>query len=255
MCIETRASALTNLPFRGKVVPPSGMRSLMATTKADPSPPQLNEGFAMKQYPIQSFVDNRLKELGFWRGELVKRCGYKNVSKGVRRLQKLYSGDLVSPSSCILLANFPHVLAVEQETVIQAIKETHAELDAEDAQRDAEWRAAFQPNAFVLGTSLRPSQIFAFGLTGGVERYLRIPLDISRGSDTFIEQAMKYLNAHPQVPFFGPSTGFIINYTPDRTEHYDKEGNLLNVLDSYYYPGTVRLTISGREIPPGLFAK
>jgi hypothetical protein len=38
---------------------------------------------------IQILVDEHSRELGLNRSELVRRCGYKNVSKGIRRLDEL----------------------------------------------------------------------------------------------------------------------------------------------------------------------
>jgi hypothetical protein len=34
---------------------------------------------------IETFVRGRCKELGLSRNELIRRCGYKNISKGLRR--------------------------------------------------------------------------------------------------------------------------------------------------------------------------
>ncbi len=45
-----------------------------------------------ESYSIQSFIDDRLKELGFRRGELARRCGYANISKGVRRIDRVCGG-------------------------------------------------------------------------------------------------------------------------------------------------------------------
>lgn len=208
-----------------------------------------------KRYPIQSFIDDRLKELGFWRGELVKRCGYINVSKGLRRLERLYSGDMTSSTSLNLLTKLPIVLELDEEKVIEAVSATNAQLDAEEAKRDADWRASFIPDAFILGTYSRPTHIWAFGLTGGVEQHLRIPLDTTESPGTFLNQALNFCKKMPEVRFFGPTTGFIINHTPDRAEQYDKDGNLINIIAKYYYPGKVTLTISGREIPISLLGK
>jgi hypothetical protein len=76
-------------------------------------------------------------------------------------------------------------------------------------------RASFKPAAYLLGSSNRPSQIFIFGLTGGTERWLKIPLDTSQSPVTYTEQALAVVRKTPTVQFFGPTTGFIVNYTPD----------------------------------------
>jgi hypothetical protein len=207
------------------------------------------------RYPIHDFIDDRLKGLGFWRGELVCRCGYKNISKGVRRLEQLCAGDIDSLTSRNLLKALPEALEVDQDAVNKAVNATAAKLAEEEAIRDAKWRASFQPDAYLQGTSTRPSQIFIFGITGGVERYLRIPLDLTQPASDFVRQALEVVRKTPVVPFFGPTTGFAINYTPDHAERYDVNGNFVEVLDGYYRPGTVRLFISGKEVPEGLFSR
>ena len=45
---------------------------------------------------IESLVRRRCMELGLSQPELTRRCGYKNISKGLRRLDQLYWGDFKS---------------------------------------------------------------------------------------------------------------------------------------------------------------
>ena len=58
---------------------------------------QTDGGFFMsetQQQPlaIEALVSRRCDELGLSHKELIRRCGYKNVSKGLRRLEQLYAG-------------------------------------------------------------------------------------------------------------------------------------------------------------------
>jgi hypothetical protein len=78
-----------------------------------------------ENYPIHDFIDKRLKELGFRRGELARRCGYKNISKGVRRIDQVCGGDLGSPSAKIVLEALPAALEVDVDTVRSAIQATY----------------------------------------------------------------------------------------------------------------------------------
>ena len=34
--------------------------------------------------PVQTLIEDRSRELGLSRSELVRRCGYKNMAKGIR---------------------------------------------------------------------------------------------------------------------------------------------------------------------------
>ena len=42
--------------------------------------------------PIKTLISNRCDELGLRPAELVRRCGYKNISKGLRRLESVAQG-------------------------------------------------------------------------------------------------------------------------------------------------------------------
>jgi hypothetical protein len=58
--------------------------------------------------------------------------------------------------------------------------------------------------------------------SGGPQRWLKIPLDVSKPPITFIEQAVSALarmlqsgnDAEPYVPFFGKPGALVINYSP-----------------------------------------
>jgi hypothetical protein len=43
---------------------------------------------------IAALIRSRLTELGLSRGEFAKRLGYKNIAKGIRRIEKLLRIDL-----------------------------------------------------------------------------------------------------------------------------------------------------------------
>jgi transcriptional regulator with XRE-family HTH domain len=115
--------------------------------------------------PIQDLVQERCRALGLTRSSLVRRCGYRNISKGIRRLEQAYAGELTP--AITLLRGLSKALDLSPEVVQRAIDETSQQIAAE---ADAVWRASFKPCAYFLGSSSRPSQIFNFGLTGGAER-------------------------------------------------------------------------------------
>lgn len=192
-------------------------------------------------YPIQRLTDGRLAQLERSHGWLVPRLGYVNISKGIRRLNRLFSGDLSAKTSKDIISQLPEALIIDQSEVYLAVNETQACLDSERAAREAEWRAKFVPDAFLKGTSNIPSHIMGFVLSGGVNRHLKIPLDLERDPLTFLEQCLAFARNRPRVPFFGDTTGFIINYTPDHVESYDLKGNLIKKLDFYYRPGEARV--------------
>jgi hypothetical protein len=195
-------------------------------------------------WPIEKLIIERCRELGLCRRELVERCGYKNISKGLRRLDQVYAGDLEKTVS--LLRGLPSALDLSPDIVQQAIDETIRQIAAE---ADARYRASFEPHGYLLGTSDWPSQIFIFGITGGPERWLKIPLDLSQPPLSYAPQALAVVRRTPFVKFFGATTGFIVNYTPDHAVRFDVEGRSVETLTRAHRPGEVTLYLSGRPFP------
>jgi hypothetical protein len=195
-------------------------------------------------WPIENLIIERCRELGLRPTELVTRCGYKNISKGLRRLDQVYAGDLEKTVS--LLRGLPKALDLSPGIVQQAIEDTVRQIAA---HADARYRASFEPRGYLLGTSDRPSQIFIFGLTGGPERWLKIPLDLSQPPLSYTAQALSVVRRTPLVKFFGPTTGFIVNYTPDHAVRFDLDGRPVETLTRAHRPGEVTLYLGGRPFP------
>ena len=209
-------------------------------------------------YPIHELIESQLKRLGLRRNELARRCGFKNVEKGLRRIDGVCHGDLDSPRAKMVLANLAVALEVDQVVVENAIAAT-AEIITEaerlaEAKRDAAWRASFKPHVYLVGSEDRPSQITFYGMTGGPERWLKIPLDLSQPPVTYAVQADEFVAKTPFVPFFGETTGFIVNYTPDSAVRFDLDGNPVEHFDRAYIPGQVEVFIGKQKLPArGLF--
>ena len=100
-----------------------------------------------------------------------------------------------------------------------------------------------------MGTESRPSSITIYGLSGGAERWLKIPLDLSQPPVTFAAQALTVVRRTPTVTFFGPTKGFIVNYTPDRAVQFDTDGNVIASFDKAYRPGEVEFFIGKQKLP------
>lgn len=147
--------------------------------------------------------------------------------------------NLVTPGTKAIIAALPAALELETSEVEKAVEET-ADLiartkAADEAKREAAWRASFRPSAYIFGTGSRPSSISIYGLSGGAERWLRIPFDLSQPPITSAPQALAVVRRTPTVQFFGATRGFIVNFTPDnavspaRRHHRAVEGLVLTV--------------------------
>ena len=106
------------------------------------------------ELPLSILIRRRSQELGLSRSELVRRCGYKNISKGLRRLDQVYAGDF--DRAAAFLRGLPEALTLPPETIQEAIDATTRQIAA---KADALFRASFKPAAYLLGSSNRPSQI------------------------------------------------------------------------------------------------
>ena len=97
-------------------------------------------------YPIHDLIENQQKRLGLRRSELARRCGFKNVEKGLRRIDGVCHGDLDSPGAKMVIDALPAALEVDKNLVEAAIAAT-AEIIAEanrlaEAKRETAWREA-----------------------------------------------------------------------------------------------------------------
>src|ERR1700719_3227966 len=159
--------------------------------------------FQMKSdLAIATLVRSRMIELGLSRGELAKRLGYKNLAKGIRRIDVLCGGDVEGTKQ--FLDALPQALETSAETVKLALDQTVRELELAEKQeaeaRDKIWRENFHPHAILLTERSVPSPIFVAAMIG-VEKLLRIDLDVTHGPVTFVRQVLDRLP--DAVPAFG----------------------------------------------------
>ena len=209
-----------------------------------------------EQLPINTLVSNRCRELGLRPVELVRRCGYKNVSKGLRRLEHFCQGNFTGSDT--LIRTLPTALDVPDEAVRKAVEDTQRDIhEAEEAA----WRAEFVPHAVIMTERERPTQLFVAAFIG-IERLRRVNFDLSESPTTYIQQALDGLRhklqrwklqrwKSDQIPTFGRPTGIIINYSPDYAVSFDLEGNAVDVLDRAYRLGEATFSIGKRPVSRG----
>jgi hypothetical protein len=169
-------------------------------------------------YPFHDFIDTRINDLKLSRREFISRLGYKNISKGDRRLRALENGDLALADK--LKQALAAALAVSVEDVEKAI---HAGFAARWEEEDQRYRSVFRPHA-VLQTELTiPSPIFIAGLIGA-ERNLFVPLPETLAADEYAHFVAASL---PEgVPCYGAVTGYYVNYSPDYCVEFNREGEI-----------------------------
>ena len=196
---------------------------------------------------IAALICNRSEELDLSAVELVRCCGYKNIPKGLRRLEQLCRGDLAK--STALVHALPSALEVTADVVKQAVEQTHQHLrEAEEVA----WREGFRPHAIIVTERVIPQPIFVAAVIG-VERLLRLDFDHARDPVTYVTQALDGLKQRlakwkGMIPAFGRPVGFVINYTEDRGVRLDLEGNAVERSDHAYRLGVAQFCIGKRPI-------
>src|SRR5450759_1956587 len=104
---------------------------------------------------IATLIRSRLTELGLSRGEFVKRLGYKNIAKGIRRIDVLCEGNIEGTKQ--FMDVLPQALETSAEIVTLALDQTVREIELAEQQeaeaRDKIWRENFCPHAIVLHTA------------------------------------------------------------------------------------------------------
>jgi hypothetical protein len=212
--------------------------------------------------PIEAFIQARLVELGLNDEDFLHRLGYRKLRKGRGHLEQIYNGDF---DRRILVQRLPRALDVSPGALRRVAEETGRHLRAVE---EAAYRATFSPHAVVLTDRLRPEPLFVVAFIG-VDRLLRIELDLDLPPATFAHQALEGLTGkllgfnarlreadlapeairrQAMLPAFGRPTGFVINYTPVHAVRHDLDGNPVETLDRAKRLGSPRYIMSGRPL-------
>lgn len=78
---------------------------------------------------IATLIESRCRELGLSKLQLVRSAGYENESKGLRRLQALIAGNLVSTRG--LITALPAALGLPPDDISRAVDQTREQVGAD----------------------------------------------------------------------------------------------------------------------------
>ena len=195
---------------------------------------------------IARLIRKRTQDLGITRGELARRMGYANIAKGCRRIDQVCHGQV--ETAVRMRDALVRGLGVDVEVVDKAIERTRAEVIAAEEKA---YRESFRPHAVILTERKIPSQITFYAMTGGA-RHRIIPMKEGSSPETFEQQARKGL---PDVVLFlGRPTGYVVNYTPEYAEMFNKEGRLVQRLDRAFRVGESGVIVGGKYIGESTWA-
>ena len=126
---------------------------------------------------LQTLISETMAAKGLRKSQIVSLLGFKNITKGIRRLDAFVADGVDFPG---MLDRLPSALGLPAETVHAAYEQTLDQMRAEaEAQRSAHLerlRAEFRPHVRVKTERTVPSPIFVVAMTGGPDRWLRISL-------------------------------------------------------------------------------
>lgn len=141
---------------------------------------------------------NRLEALQLTKPALMKRMGYVNVAKGLRRLNAILKADF-SRIDPLFIDQLAKALELKPSVVQDMIAQTTV----------LQLKSSFTPHAYLVTDNAVPSPIFACAWGNfHALKYIRLPSDLSKHE--YVEFIMKRLPL--AIPTFGFVTGFHIHY-------------------------------------------
>jgi hypothetical protein len=185
---------------------------------------------------IDELLTERIAQLRLKKSEVVRRWGYSNIGKGLRRLDQLRVGSFLLDEK--LLSRLAAAVELPEPAIKDAIAATQYKLEQEEKgakyREWLAWCARFKPHAILRTERKIPSPIFVVAFVGA-ENILRLDFDYTKPQDQWVEEVISKL---PQdVIAFGKVTGFFINYAPNRMVEYDHDGTPVQELPEAKRPG------------------
>jgi len=201
------------------------------------------------QYPISQLISRIMTDSGLSRPQFVTSLGYRNLERGLRRLNPwIDQGEGFALIIKQIAASYPlHSVEIQKAVAITA--ETKA-AEAESAWIESLKAEAgtFRPYIQVEGETTIPSSICIFGVSGGRWNLIDIPrpileLAVEEQLDALPELMCGYLKEHGgNCPFFGKATGFRFVRFLDYFQ-FDKEGRLIELVNKPFRRGHCSVSI------------
>ena len=216
-------------------------------------------------YSIGKLIRSSIRDKDIKKVEVVKALGYRNIDKGLRRLNDCIQGQ--GKCSKAFVRRLAGVLEINNQAMDEAIKKTEDEcrLEREAAARRREIyaRKNFKPYIYVKTSEKRPNSIAIVAFTGAaVYKCIDLPVEISsRSIERQIREVSKTIKQHyskrnGHSGQFGKITGYIFYKTYDEGIEFSIEGEVIG--DSLGRPvedGETALQIGNKIITGGLFKR
>lgn len=158
---------------------------------------------------LADLITERLNYQAFTKPALVRRMGYVNIDKGLRRLNAILQNDL------------SRIDPVFRDRLAQALGLNVADIQVSEANTRSKLNVGFVPYAYLSTEKHVPSPIFACAWGKFHEqKYIRFPVKLS--PDDYLRFVMKRLPV--AIPTFGRVIGFHIHYGFDKSHGFSIDG-------------------------------
>ncbi len=162
---------------------------------------------------LADLITDQLNHQALTKPALVKRMGYVNVDKGLRRLNAILQNDLsqIDPGF--------------RDRLAQALGLNVADIQVFEANTRSKLNFGFVPYAYLSTENYVPRPIFACAWGKFHEqKYIRFPVKLS--PDDYLRFVMKRLPV--AIPTFGRVIGFHIHYGFDKARGFSIAGEMLS---------------------------
>ena len=216
---------------------------------------------AVARYSLGQVIIDEMNRQGISRLELASRAGYKNITKGMRRLDGILDGS----GELVLLRQFSEALGIAPDRLERALAETAAERATEQAeaeqQREAHLRAIFRPIINVETEYRRPSPLHIGIMFFDTLKRIHLPASIlKRSFDHQLAWAMRAVPKHysakgGKAPSFGQITGYAFRFSYDEAILLDVNGKIVDEHARATPDPLMYLAIGRTRMPASTFAK
>ena len=213
----------------------------------------VHDPFFTRHYTsIARYLDYRRCQLGLRKGDIVRRIGYKHISKGLNRYNQFLEGDIHQP---FFLRRLSEALEVSVNKIKELYHKSCYELEEQERKKEQEkerrWREAFLPHAEILTERVVASPFFVEAFTNLREKYKIIKLEDVHPVhyvNIVILKIHNRMRDDGTLPYYGKIRGFVINFTPDRSVEYDLRGNLIKEYSHAWRPPYIYVNLGRRKL-------
>jgi hypothetical protein len=210
----------------------------------------------ISHYPISQLISRIIFDSGLSRAQFVQTLGYRNVPKGLRRLDAWLDHGEGDPGTMdrIGAAYATRFDPIEMSLALAATAAIkRAEADSAEAERLKAEYERFRPFIHVEGETNVPSGITIFAMTGGDWNLIELPeeimdLSLVEQMPALADLMRAYLEGYGgQCPFFGRVTGFrLVRWR--ESVRFTVDGDFIEVVPGRFRRAQTTLTIGNQSV-------